>query len=107
MAEEQPKYDGPERRAQPSIWTPQFIWQIITFSLLQLIAGFSLYLGVSTRLTIIEVKMEERSKIIDRQLDRERDERTADYKELRAWIGSTDKAVSDLKAQVAYETKGK
>lgn len=106
---EQDRYEGPERRSvvEQKVWTPQFVWQMFTWLFAQIIVAASLYLGISNRLTAIEVKMEERSRVTDRALDRERDERITDYKELRAWIASTDKAVSDLKAVQAYEAKGK
>ena len=69
--QEQPKYDGPERRAPASVWTPQFVWQMLTWLFAQIIFGASLYLGISNRLTTIEVKMEERQHSADREMDAE------------------------------------
>ena len=71
--QEQAKYDGPERRTQPEqkFFTPQFIFQILTWFFAQIIAACVIYVGVSNRLTTIEVRMDERKTSADREMDAE------------------------------------
>jgi hypothetical protein len=99
--QEQPKYDGPERRVQPGIWTPQFVWQMLTWLFAQIIFGASLYLGISNRLTTIEVKMEERQHSTDREMDAEIGAR----KLLESRIIVLEKSDAKTQAYIQYKSE--
>jgi hypothetical protein len=100
---DQDRYEGPERRSavEQKVWTPQFLWQMFTWLFAQIIVAASLYLGISNRLTAIEVKMEERKFTSDRELNSESSARQL----LESRIIVLEKDVERLKA--TNDVKGK
>lgn len=89
------------RSTDGKVWTPQFVWQMFTWLFAQIIVAASLYLGISNRLTAIEVKMEERKFTSDRELDQE----VAARKLLEARTLVNERDIERLKA--INEAKGK
>lgn len=71
MADQEPEGEHRHRATDGKVWTPQFVWQMFTWLFAQIIVAASLYLGISNRLTAIEVKMEERKSTSDREMDAE------------------------------------
>jgi len=73
------------------VFTPQFVWQIVTWLFMQIIAAAVVYNVFSTRLTTVEVKMTQMSNAIDSV--------SADKRMLDARLIVVEKAIAKQEAK--------